>query len=114
MHCYWQSVIRAHAEGLGFSVSIEEPIPGSKETVDLGVQCAGKRIAVEVSVTTKAEQEINNIAKCLKAGYDQVISLHVEENKMMELQSLVKNSFTDLEQSQIKIGLVYDFGGFWK
>ncbi len=112
LHKYWQAVIRTHAQGLGFSVSIEEAIPSSKETIDISLQRPGKRIAVEISITTKAIQEIINIAKCVKAGYDQIISLHLEECKMMELKGLVKNSFTDEEQSRIIIGLIYDFCSF--
>ena len=37
------------------------------------------RVAVEISSTTRPEQEIGNIRKCLEAGYDYVLSVCADE-----------------------------------
>ncbi|MHB8172961.1 MAG: type IV secretory system conjugative DNA transfer family protein [Nitrospirota bacterium] len=112
LHRYWQSVIQFHAEGEGYRAVIEEQIPDSLEAVDVGLVLDGTRFAVEVSVTTNLNQEINNIRKCLQAGYDKVIVLFLEENKTGEFQDLTRKVLTDEERSRISVGLVYDFCRF--
>ena len=113
LHRSFQSVIKTHAEGKGYEVSVEESITGTNETVDLGLNQNGKRTAVEISVTSSSEHEVNNISKCLKAGYDKVIVLTLEEDKMLEIQNLIKRVLSQEEQSNVTIGLVYDFDRFF-
>ncbi len=112
LHKYFQSVIKSSVEGKGFRAVIEEPIPGNKEAVDIGLLRGGKKTAVEISVTTKTNQEVGNVQKSLQAGYDQIVILFLEENKMTEFQNIVKDVFTEKEQYKISIGLVYDFCRF--
>ncbi len=111
-HRYWQAICKLEAEGEGWHAVIEEPIPGSTESVDLGLIKAGKRLAVEISVTTKAKQESSNVRKCLESGYDHVILLFIDETKLTQFQNLLKDFFTQEEQSKISAGLVYDFCSF--
>jgi hypothetical protein len=111
LHRYWQKVISSYAEGKGYRVAIEEPIPGSKETVDIGLEKDGIRVAVEVSITTRPEHEAGNAAKCLKAGYGRVVALFLEEAKAAEFKCLVK-AFSEEERGKVNCGVVYDFGSF--
>lgn len=112
LHRYWQTVISSYAEGKGYRVVIEEPITGGKETVDIGLEKDGFRIAVEVSITTRPEHEAGNSMKCLKAGYAKVIALFLEESKAAEFKTLVK-PFTEEDGAKVSSGLVYDFGSFF-
>ncbi len=68
LHRYWQSVIQFYAESKGCRATIEETIPCGLEAVYVGLERDGKRIAVEVSVTTGVKHEINNTRKCLEAS----------------------------------------------
>lgn len=111
LHRYWQKVISSYVEGKGYRVAIEEPIPGSKETVDIGLEKDGIRVAVEVSITTSPEHEAGNTAKCLKAGYARVIALFLEEAKAVEFKAVVKG-FVEEERAKVSSGIVYDFGSF--
>lgn len=113
LHRYWQTVIKIHAQGKGYEVSIEEAIPSTNEAVDLGLSQNGLKTAVEISVTTPAEHEVNNISKCLKAGYDKVIVLTLEEDKMLEIQNLIKKVLSSEEQEKVATGLIYDFDRFF-
>lgn len=113
LHRYWQSVIKIHAQGKGYEVSVEEPIPSTNEAVDLGLSQNGKRIAVEISVTSSAKLEMNNISKCLKANYDKVIVFTLEEAKMLEIQNLIKKVLSSEEQEKVATGLIYDFDRFF-
>lgn len=72
----------------------------------------GRWLAVEISVTTKAKQELSNTRKCLEAGYDQVIILFLDETKLEDFQNLLRDFLTLEEQLKISAGLVYDFSRF--
>lgn len=112
LHRYWQKVISSYAEGKGYRVAIEEPIPGNKETVDIGLEKNGIRIAVEVSITTSPEHEEGNATKCLRAGYARVIVLFLEEAKLTEFKALLK-ALTEEEKAKVSSGLAYNFCSFF-
>lgn len=104
VHRYWQSVVRFHAEAKGYRAAIEEPVPGGKETVDVGLEKDGSRVAVEISITTKAEHELSNVRKCLQAGYSQIITLFFDEAKLAEFKTLIEQALTDEERSRVLAG----------
>lgn len=112
LHRYWQSVIRFHAEGKGYTATIEEPIPGSRESADIGLQREGERIAVEISVTTSVDQELANVTKCLRAGFGRIIVLMLDDAKVRELTARVQTAISDEDHSRVAIGLVHDFCRF--
>lgn len=109
LHRYWQSVIKFHAEGNGYRATIEESIPESREAVDVGLEREGKRLAVEISVTTNWNDEVGNIRKCLQARYDQVVILFLDENKTGEFRNIIGKIFTEAERLRVSAVLVYDF-----
>lgn len=108
-HRYWQSAIKSYAENKGYQAAIEEPIPEGKETVDLGLERDGIRIAVEVSITTGIEHEAGNAAKCLNAGYGKVVALFLEEAKLEEFQNHIGKVLSDESRQKVLSGLAYDF-----
>lgn len=69
-HKYLQHLLRAAAHQLGFKADIEHPVAGG--SVDVAIEGRGRRIACEISITTDAKHEMQNVAKCLAAGFDQV------------------------------------------
>jgi len=75
IHRHFQIMIKEQAELYGWKAVIEERIPRTLESVDVGLRKDDMRVAVEISSTTQSEQEIYNIRKCLEAGYDYVISI---------------------------------------
>jgi len=113
VHRYWQSVVGLHAKNAGYDAVIEEPIPGSKETVDIGLRKYDKRIAVEICITTQAEHELGNCKKCIESGYIKVVTLFLDENKMKGFEELIRGNFNEEELSRISTGLLYDFCRFF-
>lgn len=111
-HRYWQSVIKSYAEGKGYQAAIEEPTLEGKETVDLGLERDGIRIAVEVSITTGIEHEAGNTAKCLNAGYAKVVTLFLEEAKLEEFRNHIGKVLSEENRQRVLSGLVYDFCRF--
>ncbi|MBI5847206.1 MAG: hypothetical protein HZB31_04530 [Nitrospirae bacterium] len=113
LHRYWQSVIRLYAENAGYDTLIEESISGSKESVDIGLRKDGNRLAVEISVTNRAEYELSNAIKCMAAGYSKLIFLFLDESKMKAFGELITVRFTEEDLSKISMGLLYDFCRFF-
>jgi len=84
-HRYLQSLIKRMAEERGYRAVIEEPTPDGGR-VDVGLEGDGKRIACEISITSQSEQEISNIEKCLRAGYDLVILCSPERSSLERIK----------------------------
>lgn len=114
MHRYFQSVIREYSERMGYHVTIEDPIAGSMETVDIGLEKEGRRTAIEISITSLSEHELKNTQKCLRAGYHRVIVLMLEEKKVTELTMLLESSLPQESRTKVQVGLVYGFCDFLK
>lgn len=88
-HRYLQALIKRMAEEKGFRAIIEHPTPDGLGRVDVSLERNGKRIACEVSMTSTEEQELNNIEKCLKAGYDRVILCSPEKRFLEKMKSRI-------------------------
>jgi hypothetical protein len=70
-HRYLQSLVKELAELHGLRATIEAPLPSGGQ-VDVLIERGDLRAAVEVSVTTPAEYERQNVRKCLDAGFASV------------------------------------------
>lgn len=99
-HRYLQSLIKHIAEEQGFRAVIEEPTPEGGR-VDVGLEQDGRRIACEISVTSTSEQEITNIEKCLRAGYDRVILCSSEKKSLEKIKLLAQERFDQFEQEKL-------------
>jgi len=60
------------------------------------------RVAIEISSTSKVAYEIQNIRKCLEAGYDHVLSVSEEEKTINLVKKEAKKSFTHKERERIR------------
>jgi hypothetical protein len=99
-HRYLQSLIKRMAEEKGYRAVIEEPTPDGGR-VDVGLGQDGKRIACEVSVTSTDEQEVSNIEKCLRAGYNMVILCSPERRTLEKIKSLVSKRVDEPDQEKV-------------
>ena len=104
-HKYLQSAVKEQAEAFGWKAKIEEKIKGSIETVDVGLTKNDIKIAVEISSTTKPEQEIQNIRKCLEAGYDYIFCIAENEEKLAKIKSSSRKHFNARERERIRFVL---------
>jgi hypothetical protein len=97
-HQYLQSLIKRMAEEKGYKATLEQPTSDGGR-VDVGLERNGKRVAVEITVTTTSEHELGNIEKCLKAGYDKVIVCSQGKKNLEKIRVLVMEK---LEESGIE------------
>jgi excisionase family DNA binding protein len=105
LHKYLQMTIKERAELYGWKAKIEEKIPGSLETVDVGLSKQDVKVAVEISSTSRAGQEMQNIRKCLEAGYDYVICVCAEGKRLSAIKTEAKKGFTLRERERIRFCL---------
>lgn len=56
----------------GYSYQTEKPILGGATRVDLSLSLGAPKIACQITVTTPIPKEIENLKRCLQAGYQEV------------------------------------------
>ena len=85
-HRYLQNLVKRIAQERGYKATIEEAVLGGEGSVDVSIEGYGEKIACEITVTTGYAWEIQNILKCLAAGYDKVISISSDTKKLNGLR----------------------------
>lgn len=100
-HRYLQTLIKRMAESLGYLATIEAPTPDNSGRVDVSLEQGKKKIACEISVTNTKEYEVQNIQKCLSAGYDQVIVCSKNGKHLASIQQLAQKSLTKKVLKQV-------------
>lgn len=87
-----QRRIKEGAEALGFRVTIEKPVLADSGSVDLVLERSGLTIACEVTVTTTVDHEVGNIDKCRKAGFERIVVVGVDEEKLGRIEQAARAS----------------------
>lgn len=85
-HKYLQHLVKRLAEDRGYRAVIEQPILAGAGSVDVSLEKGARRIACEVSISTEADHEIDNIQKCLAGGYEMVVCLSSEPKTLRRLK----------------------------
>ncbi|OQP67690.1 type IV secretory system conjugative DNA transfer family protein [Niastella populi] len=90
LHTSLQNRIKRMAEDdRGYKATIEALTPDGKGFVDVLLERDGKTIAVEISVTTKANWELHNVMKCLDAGYGTIIVCTQHKRNIEKIRSAI-------------------------
>jgi excisionase family DNA binding protein len=105
LHKQLQQMIKEQAETFGWKAKIEEKIPGFLESVDVGLAKEDLKVAVEITITTKGDYEVQNIRKCLDAGYDYVLCVSSEGKHLAIVKTRVRKSFAPRERERIRFYL---------
>lgn len=101
-HKHLQMMLKEQAELYGWKAALEERIPRSLESIDVGLTKDDMKVAIEISATSKPDQEIQNIRKCLDAGYDYVISVSDDEKSLQSIKKEARKSFTAREKERMR------------
>jgi hypothetical protein len=91
-HKYLQSLIQNFGEDRGFRASVEESVLDGHGSVDVALIRGALRVAVEITVTTPTAHELGNIAKCLAAGFDQVVVVPADRKAIKRLVAAVRKA----------------------
>jgi hypothetical protein len=102
-HRYLQTFIKRMAEARGYIARIEELTPDGKGRVDVSLERDGKKIAIEVSVTTDDVWEVHNVEKCLAAGYDTVIVCSEDLKNLGHIKTRIAKKFNDIPTGEVLV-----------
>jgi hypothetical protein len=87
-----QRRIKAAAEALGFHSVIEHQILAGQGSVDLLLKRQDRTIACEISITTTVDHEVGNVVKCLRAGFEPVAVICLDEERLQKIAAAVAGS----------------------
>lgn len=108
LHKHFQSGIKAQAEKLGFTARVEDCANGTSAGPDIGLEKDGRRVAVEVCVTSKPSTEASNVGKNRELGFDYVILAFVHKQALERTKELVSARHDDNERQRVRFCLVYE------
>lgn len=100
-HRYLQQLIKRIAEERGFKAEVEESVLGGIGIVDVSLEKEGEKIACEITITTSPAHELENIQKCLAAGYGTVIVLSHEKTQLGKIRQLAAETLDDATKEKI-------------
>lgn len=87
-HRFIQEFVKNVAEARNFKAVLEEQVNNYAGRVDVSLLRDDLKIACEVSVTNTAEYEVQNIQKCLSAGYALVFMISKEPKHLSAIREL--------------------------
>jgi hypothetical protein len=102
-HRYLQTLVKRMAESRGYKAVIEEPTPDGKGRVDVALERNGKRIACEISVTTGEKWEMQNIQKCITAGFALVVQLSTDRKYIESIQKEIEKSLEVASRAKVMV-----------
>ncbi|MBU6142169.1 type IV secretion system DNA-binding domain-containing protein [Patescibacteria group bacterium] len=88
LHDYFKRLITNRGEELGYFVEKEKTVLNGAGRVDVLLTRDKKTIACEISVTNSPGYEVENIKKCLAAGFDIVAFITNEQKKLNQVRRL--------------------------
>ncbi len=89
-HKYLQSLIKRFSEDRGFTVTIEKRVLDGHGHVDVALERDDVSVACEISVSTRLDHEINNLTKCLAAGFDHVVLVCLDSTTVAAAREAIR------------------------
>jgi len=88
-HKYLQSLVKRLAQDRGFEVEVEKRILDGHGHVDAWLQRGELCVGVEISVTTDAAHEVDNLGKCLATGCEYAVLVSSDQPTLDTARSMV-------------------------
>jgi len=108
LHQFIQKIIAQHAKRKGYEATIEAESVNETQ-VDIGLSKDGKKIAVEVSVTTRPDQIVSTIDLAFRGGYDEVISLFTLSETLDKTKKLIREALPEERSEKITLSLASEY-----
>ncbi|MEX0921414.1 MAG: hypothetical protein WDZ84_01445 [Rhodovibrionaceae bacterium] len=100
-HQYLQNLIKEFAISKGFHAVVEAEILDGAGRVDVALKRDDLRIACEISVTTGRDHELQNIEKCLAAGYEHVLFVSADARHRAAMEKLTKEGLEEAFHAKV-------------
>lgn len=101
-HKYLAQLVKQLAEEREFKASIEEEILDGAGRVDVALSRGARKIAVEISVTTGRDWELQNVEKCLSAGYEEVLVVSTNERHLKSLARFIPENLDEAVRNKVQ------------
>ena len=89
-HQYLQELVRQFAKEYGFRATLEAPVTGGR--VDVALERGSQRVACEIAVTSGVAHEVENVRKCLAAGFSPVFVVSRRKRFLRDLSSALRKA----------------------
>ncbi len=100
-HKYLQELTRRWADANGWRATVEERILDGLGNVDVTLRKGERTLACEIGISTSAEHELDNIQKCLTAGFQRVLVVSAERRMLGRLKALVGCNLTQEQAAKV-------------
>jgi hypothetical protein len=111
-HRYLQSLVKRMAESRGFLVTLEKEVFGGIGKIDAALEKENDKIACEISVTNDSAYEIQNLRKCLSAGYAPVVLISADERHLAKIRQAAAAAISEAELAAVRFFTPEEFH-FW-
>lgn len=101
-HKYIAQLVKQFAEERAFKASIEEMILNGAGRVDVHLSRGERKIAVEISVTTGRDWELQNVEKCLSAGYEEVLVVSTNARHLKSLARFIPENLDEAVRDKVQ------------
>ena len=100
-HTYLQGLVSQWGQARGYRVELEHEVPGGR--VDVALLGQQKAIACEISVSTSAGHEVQNVRRCLAADFDAVIVVSLKKRFLKEVGNRLDSELADDERARVHL-----------
>jgi citrate synthase len=111
-HKYLQELVRRWAASKGYKTTIEKQILDGLGSVDVALEKEGRSIACEIGVTTTVEHEVDNVQKCLAAGFEHVVLLLMDRKMVTKAKDASAAALSEEESARVHVLTPEEFFAF--
>ncbi|MCP3995097.1 MAG: ATP-binding protein [bacterium] len=101
-HKYLQSLIKRWGISHGYRATVEKQISDGEGSVDVALEGRERSIAVEISVTSSPNQELEHVRRCLSAGFDHVVAVSDSARNLGRLGELLEREINETERGRVQ------------
>ena len=102
LHRHLQQLVVSEAKEKGYTAVIEHELFNGG-IVDVHVASETERVAVEISITTDVDDELEHVQACLEAGYDRMVTLVYSDATRARLQERLAEVVLDGDRDRIAL-----------
>lgn len=100
-HKYLQELIKRWADANGWRATIEKPILDGLGSVDVALEDDLASVACEITITSTPDHELQNVQKCLAAGFSDVAVISADEKVLKRARNYIAEKVEDKDKRRV-------------
>ncbi len=97
-----QQLIRQWGQGMGYLATVEKTVLNGAGLIDVALEKAGRTLACEITVTTPIEKEIQNVRKCVEAGFELIAVVASDSKKLQKVETAIRGALLPPDLERVK------------